>query len=92
MSYYTIRKSALLCSSSPIYINPIISVNKESKFPADTFSLAYAEMFLTLAILFRPNGPHLELFETDETDVLHVRDYIQPLPKRGSKGIRVLVR
>ena len=49
-------------------------------------------MFLTLAILFRPNGPHLELFETDETDVLHVRDYLQPLPKRGSKGIRVLVR
>ncbi|KAI4162409.1 MAG: hypothetical protein LQ342_003975 [Letrouitia transgressa] len=33
-------------------------------------NLAYAEMYLTLALLFRPNGPKLELFETDESDVL----------------------
>ena len=55
-------------------------------------SLAHAEINLVLAVLHRPGGPILELFETDESDIVHVHDYIQPLPKASSKGLRVLVR
>ncbi len=56
------------------------------------YSLAYAEIYLTLAVLFRANGPKFELFETDESDVLHIHDYIIPLPKLSTKGVRVLIR
>ena len=55
-------------------------------------SLAHAEINLVLAVLHRPGGPILELFETDESDVVHVHDYIQPLPKPSSRGLRVVVR
>ena len=55
------------------------------------YSLAYAEMYLTLAVLFRANGPKLELFETDESDVLNIHDYHQAMPKLSTKGIRVVV-
>ena len=55
------------------------------------FSLALAEMSLALAVLHRPNGPRLELFETDESDIIHVHDYVVSFPKLSSKGIRVLV-
>lgn len=57
----------------------------------DFFSLALAEISLALAVLHRPGGPRLELFETDESDIIHVHDYVTPLPKLSSKGIRVLV-
>lgn len=56
------------------------------------YSLAYAEIYLTLAILFRAGGPKFELYETDESDVMHIHDYVQPLPKLSTKGIRVKVR
>ena len=56
------------------------------------FSLALAELSFILAVLYRPSGPKLELFETDESDVIHVHDFIIPAPKLSSKGIRVLVR
>ena len=56
------------------------------------YSLAYAEIYLTLAVLFHTNGPKLELFETDESDVLHIHDYVIPLPKLNTKGVRVLIR
>jgi hypothetical protein len=55
-------------------------------------SLALAEMSLVLAVLFRPGGPQLELFETDESDVKQVHDFVIPLPKLSTKGVRVLVR
>ena len=51
-----------------------------------------AEMSLILAVLYRPNGPKFELFETDETDVLHVHDFMIPLPKLDSKGVRAIFR
>ena len=44
-----------------------------------------------IACLFRPNGPTFELFETDETDVVPIHDYITGVPKLDSKGVRVLV-
>jgi hypothetical protein len=49
-------------------------------------------MSLVLAVLFRPGGPQLELFETDESDVKQVHDFVIPLPKLSTKGVRVLVR
>lgn len=55
-------------------------------------SLAHAEINLALAVLHRPGGPQLELFETDESDITHVHDYLIPLPKLSTKGVRVLVR
>lgn len=54
-------------------------------------SLAQAEMYLALAVLYRPDGPKLELFETDESDVKRVHDLIIPLPKLNTKGIRAIV-
>ena len=57
-----------------------------------SISLAYAELHLVLAALFRPNGPSLELFETDATDVIQAHDYFLPLPKLNTKGVRVLIR
>ncbi|POR34245.1 Uncharacterized protein TPAR_05573 [Tolypocladium paradoxum] len=55
-------------------------------------NLAMAEMSLILAVLYRPNGPRLELFETDESDVKMVHDMVMPLPKLGTKGVRAVVR
>lgn len=59
--------------------------------PNKYFSLAQAELYSALAALFRPDGPELELFETDESDVTRVHDFIISLPKLESKGIRVTV-
>ncbi|KAK4222262.1 cytochrome P450 [Podospora fimiseda] len=55
-------------------------------------NLAMAEMSLILAVLYRPNGPEFELFETDESDVKQAHDFLIPLPKLTTKGVRALVR
>ena len=54
-------------------------------------SLANAEMSWALAVLFRPDGPGMTLFETNEFDVVHADDYGVPMPKRGSRGLRVMI-
>jgi hypothetical protein len=54
-------------------------------------SLAYAEMNLALGVLFRPNGPNLSIFETDESDVKQAVDFLMPTPKLDSRGTRVMV-
>jgi cytochrome P450 len=65
-------------------------------------NLAYAENYLTLAMLFRVYGSpevrmkgdlgYLELFETEwGKDVEIVGDGVTPLNREGSKGIRVKV-
>ncbi|KAI1258309.1 hypothetical protein MGN70_001358 [Eutypa lata] len=54
-------------------------------------NLAMAEMSLALAVLYRPNGPKFELFETDESDVKPVHDFMIPVAKLSSKGVRVLI-
>ena len=56
----------------------------------DLFSLAYAELNLMLAALFRPGGPDIDLLETDETDVIQAHDFLVPLPKVETKGFRVI--
>jgi hypothetical protein len=52
--------------------------------------LAYAEVALMPAALFRPGAPKFELFETDESDVVAAHDFIVPLPRLDSKGVRVI--
>ncbi|KAI0205605.1 cytochrome P450 [Astrocystis sublimbata] len=54
-------------------------------------NLAMAEMSLALAVLFRPGGPQMELFETDESDVKHGHDFHLPLPKLSTKGVRIMI-
>lgn len=55
-------------------------------------NLAMAEVNFMLAALFRPGAPRFELFETDETDAVAVHDYIVPLARLDSKGVRVIFR
>ncbi|KAL4901620.1 hypothetical protein BDW74DRAFT_170074 [Aspergillus multicolor] len=55
-------------------------------------NLALAEISLCLAILHRPGGPQLELFETDESDVVQAHDFLVPLPRLDTEGVRILVR
>ena len=61
-------------------------------FCVSTNSLAQAEINLTLAVLYRPGGPELELYKTDESDIVHVHDFMIPLPKLDTKGVRVLIK
>jgi len=53
-------------------------------------NLAYAEIYLTLAALFRRF--ELELFETTREDVDPVHDFFNPSARLDSKGVRVLVK
>ncbi|KAJ6114889.1 cytochrome P450 [Penicillium sp. IBT 16267x] len=55
-------------------------------------NLAMAELSLSLAVLHRSNGPKLELYETDETDVIQAHDFMIPLPKVTTKGVRIVVK
>ena len=49
-------------------------------------------MSLALAVLYRSNGPQFELFETDESDVRQAHNFLIPLPKLDTKGVRILIR
>ena len=53
-------------------------------------NLAYAEMYLSLATLFRRFN--FELFETSRADVDMVHDFFNPSVRLDSKGIRVMVK
>lgn len=53
-------------------------------------NLAYAELFLTLAIVFRRFN--FELVETGREDVDVARDCFIATPMKGSKGVRVVVK
>jgi cytochrome P450 len=69
-------------------------------------NLAYAELYLCTAALFRRyNGPSaskaeikgdetgsIELFETTIDDVTFQRDMFAPYPKEGSKGVQILLK
>lgn len=54
-------------------------------------NLAWAEMYLAAAVLFRPGGPKLVLHDADESDIRIARDYIMGFPKADAKDIRVCV-
>lgn len=49
------------------------------------------ELNFVVAVLFRPEGPAMDLFETDESDVILAHDYLVPLPKLDTKGVRVMI-
>ena len=52
-------------------------------------SLAYVELYLTLAMLFRRFD--FKLHDTDITDVEVAHDFMVPQPKLDTKGMRVKV-
>lgn len=52
--------------------------------------LAYMEMFTAVATIFRRHD--FELFDTDRGDVDFVLDMVRPMPKRGSQGVRFVVK
>ncbi|KAJ5808865.1 cytochrome P450 [Penicillium riverlandense] len=54
-------------------------------------NLAYAEMYWAMAVMFRPNAPRFELYETDESDISQSVDFLMPLPKLDSRGTRVTI-
>ncbi|KAA8566069.1 hypothetical protein MFRU_039g00150 [Monilinia fructicola] len=62
--------------------------------------LAYAELYLMLGSLWRKFGCKedkgdegwLELYKTDKTDVEMAADRFVPYPKKGSEGIRIIIR
>ena len=54
-------------------------------------TLAYAEMYLAVAAVFRPERFTLRLYETDVSDVEPRHDFLNTSPRLDSKGIRVLV-
>lgn len=55
-------------------------------------SLAYCEMYLTLAAVLAPGRFEIELFETTRYDVKIEHDFFTPCFPTDSKGIRVLVK
>lgn len=54
-------------------------------------SLAMVELYIVLAVLYRPGGLKLELFETQESDVTPAHDFLIPLPRLKSTGIKVVL-
>jgi hypothetical protein len=59
--------------------------------PADDGnSLANAELYMTLAGVFR--SFEFELYQTDISDVELAHDFFLPHPKMDSKGVRVKVK
>jgi hypothetical protein len=52
-------------------------------------SLAYAELYLTVARLFRQY--EMELFETGIEDIKMAHDFFTPVPRLDSKGVRIRV-
>lgn len=54
-----------------------------------TSSLAHAELYMTMAAVFR--NFTFELYETDISDVELAHDFFLPSPKLDSKGVRVKV-
>lgn len=53
-------------------------------------NLAYAEIYLTLATIFRRFD--LELYQTTRADIDIVYDWFNPMPRLDSKGVRVVVQ
>jgi activator of HSP90 ATPase len=55
-----------------------------------SFSLARAEILLAIATIFREF--EMELYETTVDDVRIARDMFNGHPKKGSQGVRVMIK
>ena len=53
-------------------------------------NLANAELYIALASVFRRLD--FELWDTDEGDVEMKSDFFVPMPREGSRGVRVVVK
>ncbi|OAA38537.1 Cytochrome P450 [Metarhizium rileyi] len=53
--------------------------------------IAWMQMYFCLSQLYRPSGPDIELFESDESDVRLAHGYVFPQPRMDSPGVRVLI-
>lgn len=56
----------------------------------EIYRLSYAELYLTLGLLFRTVD--MELFETTHADVDIAYDWLAPHPRKDTKGVRVLIK
>lgn len=57
-------------------------------------NLAWAELYICVAGLFRPEacgGVRMELFDTSDAEVRVKHDYFNPAPAKGSKGVLVMI-
>ena len=54
-------------------------------------SLAYAEMYMSIAAMTLRLGDRLKLYNTTLDDVEIHHDSIVPAPKMGSRGVRVII-
>ena len=54
-----------------------------------TASLAYCELYLTIAAVFAPDRFRFELFEMDDSDVNIAHDFFTPFARMDSKEVRV---
>ncbi|KAI0888399.1 cytochrome P450 [Annulohypoxylon maeteangense] len=54
-------------------------------------NLALCEIYVALAALTLRVFPRARLFETTEDDILYDHDMFVPMPKAGSKGVRIAV-
>jgi hypothetical protein len=55
-----------------------------------SISLARAEILLAVATIFREF--EMELYDTTVDDVKIVRDMFNGLPRKGSQGVRVMIK
>ncbi|CAO2651135.1 Nn.00g094320.m01.CDS01 [Neocucurbitaria sp. VM-36] len=78
-------------NATPLMLRNLVPFSKGSRNCLG-MNLAYAELNIMLAALFRPGAPTMELFETDESDVTPAHDFMLPLPRLDSKGIRIVIR
>jgi hypothetical protein len=62
---------------------------KRQANPSSTQSLAYAELYLTVATIFRRFN--MELHNTTNDDIKLYRDRFFGAPKDGSLGVRVAI-
>ncbi|OTA59664.1 cytochrome P450 [Hypoxylon sp. EC38] len=55
-------------------------------------NLAFCELYIALSALTLRVFPRMQLFETTEEDVIYDHDMFIPMPKAGSKGIRITIK
>jgi len=67
-------------------------VEEGSQFTLTWISLAYCELYLTLAAVFAPGRFEWEPFETSIEDVETEHDFFVPFPRLPLRGIRMLVK